>query len=175
MTEAADDLAALRTAIAETQRELTRVATAPLPLKEAEEALREALASLASRNVVDPVLRSFTATPLPGADAVASLLGVEATGPDGLVSALASHFGTQLVTAWRARLKHLYATDPALAGAIPLADRPAQLTALRQRLLELEVEEEQLICAAARHGREIARRAEADPRAIFHPDTLSAT
>jgi hypothetical protein len=62
--------------------------------------------------------------------------------------------------------RYLEARPPGL----PKAERPARLAEIDARLLELEREEEAIIEAAEEAGLEIARRADADPRAILGID-----
>ena len=47
------------------------------------------------------------------------------------------------------------------------ADRPARLAAIDAKIMNLEVEEERIICAAEEAGFEIERRADADPRFVL--------
>ena len=79
----------------------------------------------------------------------------------------------QLLASGARRLQAIYERDAALtASAIPRAERPARRAALQETLFELELAEERTICEGARHGQKVDRRADADPRAIFHESVL---
>jgi hypothetical protein len=53
-----------------------------------------------------------------------------------------------------------------------LAERPGRLDALRQRLRDLELAEERLICEAETRGEQVDRRETARPEIIFADEIL---
>jgi hypothetical protein len=162
----------LRTQIAKTQAELATLDAAALPIEEAERNLAAALEQLAGLYTPDAVVRGFSRTPAPGFDAIQLLLSDPRYDVQNFHAFLAATFGATLLEGWRARLRALYAADPALAEAVPSSQRPARRAALEETLLELSIAEERSICEAERHGQQIDRRPDADPRAIFHESVL---
>jgi hypothetical protein len=177
VTPPGDDLSAtitaLRTQIAALQADITSLAAAPVPPDEAEVALVAAVDQLGALFNPDPVLASFT---LGGADLGMVELLVPPAGEYETQRAAAFTCVVHrdaLLSVLRARLQQLYAANPVLARtAISLADRPARLRHLRERLYRLELDEERAILAAEHAGAKIDRREDCDPAVLFDAAVL---
>src|SRR5262245_62127562 len=135
-------LAAIRQQIAEAKTEAERVAGACVPYEEAEARIAGVVDRVARRwqpQVGEFMVPSGAAVELQAATSDPFVLG-------GMLAALTR---TALVEAIRAELQRRYATIDA-ASCVALAERPARLATLRQRLFRLECDEERVICDAAR-------------------------
>jgi hypothetical protein len=166
-------ITALRAQIAALQDEIATLDSAPVPLAEAEMALIAGIDRLAARYDPDLVLVSFTHG---GADLGTVELLVPPAGDyetQRAAAFLCFLHRDALVAVLSARLRALYDRDPALARtAVPLAERPARVRHLRDRMRTLEVEEERLILAAERQGVRLDRRADVDVAVLFLPELL---
>ena len=156
---------------------MTALDNAPLPLGEANAALTRGVDALASvylermRALLDQVPRGQ-----PVAELLTLLVPDERSDPRLTTGFVLAAMRETLLALWRSTLQELYERDAALtAAAIPRADRPARQAALAETLFELELSEERAIVEAARCGQAVDRRADADPRAIFHESVLEAT
>jgi hypothetical protein len=168
-------VAALRAEIAARQAEAVTITAAPVPLDEVERHLTELVDQLAASADVDEPLLAFARDPEPRLDAVSRLLGDPRFDVGGYRAAVVAVHREALLAAWLPRLRRLYETDPRLAAPIPLAERPARLAQLQQRIHALALEEELAIVEGERHGVRIDRRADARPEIIFDPTVLEAT
>ena len=161
----------LRELIRTTEAKLAALDLAPLPLDEAEAALVAGVDRLASLYDPDRVLASFTR---PGGEDIGTVQLLLPDAPYDAQRAAAYECSVHrdaLLTALRARLHAIYAADPELSrAAVPMADRPARLEALRETVRDLALQEEALIVEAERRGQVIDRRADCDPAVLFAPE-----
>jgi hypothetical protein len=171
----AERVAALREQITAIQADLVTLDAAPLPYAEAARHLGAALDQLVAlyADHIAPTVLSLTRETAPNVGLVELLL------PDPRFDArlhaalLATVLHDTLLEHWRATLRQRYEKEPALvATAIPLGERAARAAALRQRLRECELAEEQAICAAHRGGMAIDRRADVTIGVLFDASVL---
>jgi hypothetical protein len=163
----------LRAQIAAVQAETQAIATARVPLDEAEAALTAQLDQLASLYDVQAALGTFTRDPHTRMDAVEALIVDPRWDPMMYRSYEAAIHRDRLLAVWLPRLRGLYACDPMLANTIPVQERPARLEALRRTLYALEKQEELAICTAERDGVAIDRRPDVDVSIIFDAEVLA--
>jgi hypothetical protein len=170
-----DAVQRLRTEIVETTAELARTVRAPVPLEEAEQHLVASVEQLGAGYDPSGLLADFAREAHPSFDILVGVLPAAHEDPRIRCAFLAAVFRDALLAAWLPRLRARYAHDPGLAEAIPLAERPARVRHLQDRLHTLEVAEEQAILAAAQQGCTVDRRADASPAVIFDPVVLEAS
>src|SRR5262245_17377469 len=110
-----------------------------------------------------PSRRASAATSLPTADVVFQASTTDAFTLGEVIARVAPEgLERTLLTALEAVYEGV---DP--ATCISLGDRPARLATLRQRLFQLECDEERVICEAARADVRLDRRCDADPAAVL--------
>ena len=167
MTKATTDLRSeidrIRGEIRKLNRERENVLAAPLPLKEAEERLGAWIDQQTDLAALPFRLAAFT-EPEPAKERP---LHVDETGGRGggvdLAPVLAALFGDTIKERLAAALK----TMPDYEPGLPLAERPKKAAELDNQILELERQEEAIITQAETNGIRIARRPDADPRAVL--------
>jgi hypothetical protein len=164
----------LRTLITKTVDELAVLEQAPLPLGEVNAALTVAIDGVAAeyRERIRPLLAQATRGQ-PLGELLSLLVPSMESEPRVVHGFLLVALHEQLVSFWHSILQELYEHTPALAErAIPRSERPARRRALEETLLELSIAEERSICEAERRGQHVDRRADVDPRALFHDSVL---
>ena len=158
-----------------------RVEHAPIPASQAKQIAREHVERLAQRGCPDvlQVLELGEAPTWPTTTIQAATHGMDAEGrpirgfasvqiPDA-IAALHWIHRAAIIAAYEAEIDELADDSQALSDD----DRDARLAELDRDALALAREEEALVAAAEAEGQAIARRLDADPRAVLHlADTM---
>lgn len=170
-------LDALREATAEKKAEIARIERAPVPVAEAMTAIEDWMAEAATAAVDGLSLRALLE---PGRAAEGIRLPVAFSHVDGKATipdaspAVAALLGLFIATNGPALRKVLAAQLADLSEirgeAIPAAERAARIEAARAELLEAELLEEAATRQIEAAGLDVARRPDADPRALLCAD-----
>jgi hypothetical protein len=169
---------ALREQLGQLRADLRDVQAAPVPSGTVKQRVRDQVTALAERGCpnVGHAVEIGAAVAFPAPVVRADLFGhAAAEGAPRLVGfAQAAHVDPVALVAWLFpdRLaERLEAEVDALAddsAALTDEERAAREAELRAQLLELERAEEVLVELAERDGTQVARRPDADPRAVLH-------
>jgi hypothetical protein len=152
----------VRREIFSVKSEIGRLQAAPLTAAELREKITAEIDALARQGC--PQLDTKTGNLTWADDAPSHSFGVPGGAPRALLCWL---FHDEMLAAVTAGL------DQEIAGSIPAAERPRREADLRQRLLQLEHEEEALIMRAPAAGHGVQRRADASPWAVLQIEVTS--